>query len=121
MIPGVFSTQVELDPGEDEFVRAPLFWTKDTTREELISKVKSAVKKERSDLIKRGLQPNAAKKITVLDKKHNFKAGALAFAEIRHYQKVEGLDLSPTVMKRLCLEIAREINERFVPRIPVSI
>ena len=56
--------------------------------------------------LKRGIQPYSASKITVLDKRHNFKPGALALAEIRHYQNVEGLILSPTVMKRLCLEIA---------------
>ena len=104
------STQVEIPPGDDEFVKAPLFRTKDTNREDLISKVQSAVKKERSELIKRGLQPYTSKKVTVLNKKHNFKPGALALAEIRHYQEVEGLLLSPTVMKRLCLEIARELN-----------
>ena len=107
------ATQVELDPGEDEFARAPLFRTKDTTREQLINKVQMAAKKERAELIKRGIQPYSASKITVLDKKHNFKPGALALAEIRHYQNVEGLILSPTVMKRLCLEIARELNPDF--------
>ena len=107
------ATQVELDPGEDEFVRAPLFRTKDTTREQLINKVQAAAKKERAELIKRGIQPYSASKITVLDKRHNFKPGALALAEIRHYQNVEGLILSPTVMKRLCLEIARELNPNF--------
>ena len=107
------ATQIELDPGEDEFVRAPLFRTKDTKREELISKVQAAAKKEREELIKRGIQPYSSTKITVLDKRHNFKPGALALAEIRHYQNVEGLILSPTVMKRLCLEIARELNPNF--------
>ena len=107
------ATQVELDPGEDEFARAPLFRTKDTTREQLINKVQAAAKKERAELIKRGIQPYSASKITVLDKRHNFKPGALALAEIRHYQNVEGLILSPTVMKRLCLEIARELNPNF--------
>ena len=57
------STRIELDPGEDEFVRAPLFRTKDTKREELISKVQAAAKKERSDLIKRGIQPYSSKKM----------------------------------------------------------
>ena len=107
------ATQVELDPGEDEFARAPLFRTKDTTREQLINKVQIAAKKERAELIKRGIQPYSASKITVLDKKHNFKPGALALAEIRHYQNVEGLILSPTVMRRLCLEIARGLNPNF--------
>ena len=107
------STRVELHPGKDEFVRAPLFRTKDTKREDLISKVQATAKKERSELIKRGIQPYSSKKITVLDKRHNFKPGALALAEIRHYQEVEGLILSPTVMKRLCLEIARELNPAY--------
>ena len=105
-----YDAPIELDPGPG-FKKAPLFRTKTSKASDVMDKVKEAAKEDRDRLIKQGVIPATKTKIKVLDKRNYFKPSALALAEIRHYQETEGLLLSPTVIKRLCLEIARGIDK----------
>ena len=107
-----YDAPIELDPGPG-FKKAPLFRTKTSKASDIMNKVKEAAKEDRDRLIKQGVIPAAKARIKVLDKRNYFKPSALALAEIRHYQEAEGLLLSPTVIKRLCLEIARGINKNY--------
>ena len=107
-----FDASVELDPGPG-FRKAPLFRTRTSEASDIMNKVKNAAKEDRDRLIKQGVIPATKAKIGVLDKRNHFKPSALALAEIRHYQETEGLLLSPTVIKRLCLEIARGLDKDY--------
>ena len=107
-----FDASIELDPGPG-FRKAPLFRTRTSEASDIMKKVKKAAREDRNRLIEQGVIPATKAEIKVLDKRNHFKPSALALAEIRHYQETEGLLLSPTVVKRLCLEIAREIDEDY--------
>ena len=104
-----YDAPIELDPGPG-FRKAPLFRTKTSKVSDIMDKVKEAAREDRDRLVKQGVIPATKARIKVVDKRNHFKPSALALAEIRHYQETEGLLLSPTVIKRLCLEIARGID-----------
>ena len=108
--PTPFILYGNLPPKKEALARAPTLKSTGLTKEQLVEKIKAAQIKERENLQRRGFTV-PKKDPPILNKKNNFTPGALALAEIEHYQEVEGLILSPTVMQRLCLEIARDINE----------
>ena len=110
--PTPFVLYGNLLPNKSALERAPTLKSKGLTKEQLMDRVMLAQAKERDSLQQRGFAV-PKEDPPIIDKKNHFKPGALALAEIQHYQEVEGLILSPTVMKRLCLEIAREINENY--------
>ena len=108
--PTPFVLYGNLPPRKENLVKAPTLKSTGLSKDQLVEKVMLAQAKERENLKQRGF-PVPKKVQPILNKKNNFTPGALALAEIQHYQEVDGLILSPTVLKRLCLEIARDINE----------
>ena len=70
------------------------------TKEQLVEKVMLALAKECDSLQQRGFAV-PKEDHPILNKKNHFIA--LALAEIQYYQEVEGLILSLTEMKCLCL------------------
>ena len=108
--PAPFVLYGNLPPRKENLVKAPTLKSTGLSKDQLVEKIMLAQAKERENLEQRGF-PVPKKVQPILNKKNNFTPGALALAEIQHYQEVDGLILSPTVLKRLCLEIARDINE----------
>ena len=107
-----YDAPIELDPGPG-FKKAPLFRTKTSKVSDIMDKVKEAAREDRDRLVKQGVIPATKARIKVVDKRNYFKPSALALAQIRHYQETEGLLLSPTVIKQLCLEIVRGIDKDY--------
>ena len=108
--PTPFVLYGNLPPRRENLAKAPTLKSTGLSKDQLVEKIMLAQAKERENLQQRGF-PVPKKAQPILNKKNNFLPGALALAEIQHYQEVDGLILSPTVLKRLCLEIARDINE----------
>ena len=108
--PAPFVLYGNLPPRKENLTKAPTLKSTGLSKDQLVEKIMLAQAKERENLQQRGF-PVPKKVQPILNKKNNFTPGALALAEIQHYQEVDGLILSPTVLKRLCLEIARDINE----------